>query len=77
MAQDEGQAAGARGLEDFQIGSTARHAEEARDLGPEQPLDDQLGDGGHASECGYAPASRASTGRIRSSALRRLASEFA
>ena len=47
VAEDEGQATGARGLEDFQIGSTARHAEEARDLGPEQPLDDQLGDGGH------------------------------
>ena len=76
MAEDEGQAAGPRGFQHFEVRAAAGHPEDPRHPGPQQALDDQLSDGRHAAE-GYAPASRASTGSIRSSAFLRLASELA
>ncbi len=57
------------------VGTPAREAEEARRPGPAQTVDDDVGDGGAAPRHFFAKLSN--TGRIRSSAFVRFASELA
>ena len=65
----------ARRLEDGMVSTPAHEAEEAWRPGAAETVDDDVGDGGAASRHFFAKPSN--TGRMRSSALVRFASEFA
>src|SRR5262249_14251734 len=63
-----------RGVEQGKLGAPARESQHARRPGAPQAVDDDVGDGGAARHF-FAKLSK--TGRMRSSAFFRLASEFA
>ncbi len=71
----DGQSDRARRLDDGMVGTPTREGEKARRPGASQTVDDDVGDGGAAARHFFAKPSN--TGRMRSSALLRLASEFA
>ena len=71
--QRDGQSDRARRLEDRKVGVAARQADETRRPGTPQTVDDDVGDGGPR----HLAAKPSNTGRMRSSAFLRLASEFA
>src|SRR2546425_838163 len=73
VRQHDGQPTPPRRLDEGELRATARHAEDPRRPGTLEAVDDHVGDGRRA----HAFARLSKTGRIRSSAERRFASEFA
>ena len=72
--EHHGQPGRARRVEDREVGALARDADDTRCPGASQAVDDDVGGGGTAR---HFFAKLSNTGRIRSSAFRRFASEFA